>query len=131
VRQIASDKKLQKRLATRIKHVFVDEYQDINPIQECIIKLLHDLGALVSIVGDDDQTIYQWRGSDITNIRTFSDRYPGVQQIRLQENFRSSRGIVETARDFISQNTERLPKAMISTDAQKIYQPITANLKKL
>ncbi|APH12404.1 hypothetical protein ASJ33_04195 [Dehalococcoides mccartyi] len=119
VREIARDKKLQQRLATRIKHVFVDEYQDVNPIQECIVKLLHDLGAFVCIVGDDDQTIYQWRGSDITNIRTFTDRYPNVQQIRLQENFRSSKGIIETARDFISQNTERLPKAMVSTDAQQ------------
>lgn len=118
-RAIARDKALQKRLAARIKHVFVDEYQDVNPIQEYVVKLLHDLGACVCVVGDDDQTIYQWRGSDITNITKFDTRYPNVQQIRLQENFRSSKGIVETARDFISQNTERLPKAMIPTDAQQ------------
>jgi DNA helicase II / ATP-dependent DNA helicase PcrA len=118
VRAIAQDKPLQKRLAARIKHVIVDEYQDVNPIQECIVKLLHDLGAHICIVGDDDQTIYQWRGSDITNITSFAARYPKVQKVRLQENFRSSKGVVETARDFISQNTKRLAKAMIPTNAQ-------------
>jgi DNA helicase-2/ATP-dependent DNA helicase PcrA len=84
-----------------------------------MVHLLHSLGAYLCIVGDDDQTIYQWRGSDITNIRTFATRYPDVKQIRLQENFRSSKGIIETARDFIKQNAERLPKAMVSTDAQQ------------
>jgi ATP-dependent DNA helicase UvrD/PcrA len=118
VRAVAQDKSLQKRLAARIKHVIVDEYQDVNPIQECIVKLLHDLGAHVCVVGDDDQTIYQWRGSDITNINSFATRYPKVQKVRLQENFRSSKGVVETARDFISQNTKRLAKAMVPTNAQ-------------
>jgi DNA helicase-2/ATP-dependent DNA helicase PcrA len=118
VRAIAQDKSLQKRLASRIRHVIVDEYQDVNPIQECIVKLLHDLGAHVCVVGDDDQTIYQWRGSDIANITSFVTRYPQVLQVRLQENFRSSAGIVETARDFISQNAKRLPKAMVPTNAQ-------------
>jgi superfamily I DNA/RNA helicase len=69
VRAIAQNKALQKRLAARIRHVIVDEYQDVNPIQECIVKLLHDLGAQLCVVGDDDQTIYQWRGSEIKNIR--------------------------------------------------------------
>src|SRR5262249_40071853 len=118
VRAVAQDKSLQQRLASRIKYVIVDEYQDVNPIQECIVKLLHDLGAHLCVVGDDDQTIYQWRGSDLKNISSFATRYPNVQQIRLQENYRSSNGIVETARDFITQNVERLPKAMIPTDVQ-------------
>jgi DNA helicase-2/ATP-dependent DNA helicase PcrA len=118
VRAISQDTSLQHRLAARIKHVIVDEYQDVNPIQECIVKLLQDLGAYLCVVGDDDQTIYQWRGSDITNITSFATRYPKVQQVRLQENFRSSAGVVETARDFIGQNTKRLPKAMVPTQAQ-------------
>jgi len=69
VRAIAQDKALQKRLAARIRHVIVDEYQDVNLIQECIAKLLHDLGAQLCVVGDDDQTIYQWRGNEIKNIK--------------------------------------------------------------
>jgi DNA helicase-2/ATP-dependent DNA helicase PcrA len=116
------DKGLRERIRARVRYVIVDEYQDVNPIQECIIKLLHDLGAYVCVVGDDDQTIYQWRGSDVRNILTFETRYPKPKQIRLEENFRSSQGIVETARDFISQNSERLDKAMQPTDAQA-YEP--------
>jgi DNA helicase-2/ATP-dependent DNA helicase PcrA len=109
---------LSAHLAARIKHVIVDEYQDVNPIQECVVNLLSKAGAHVCVVGDDDQTIYQWRGGDITNILTFEKRYSDVKPIRLEENFRSSQGIVETARDFIAQNSERLPKAMVATKVQ-------------
>ena len=122
VKAIAGDKDLQKRLTDRIQHVIVDEYQDVNPIQECVVRLLSEVGAHVCVVGDDDQTIYQWRGGDITNIITFEKRYSKVKPIRLQENFRSSEGIVETAKAFIAQNAERLPKGMIPTNAQA-YEP--------
>ncbi len=115
---LRDDAGLRDRMRDRVRYVIVDEYQDVNPIQECIVKLLHDLGAYVCVVGDDDQTIYQWRGSDVRNILNFEKRYPKPKQIRLEENFRSSEGIVETARDFISKNAERLPKAMKPTDVQ-------------
>ena len=109
---------LRARLADRIKYVIVDEYQDVNPIQEAIVWSLHELGARICVVGDDDQTIYQWRGSDVDNIRTFAQRYPAVDQIPIEENFRSSDGIVETARPFIEQNAARLQKAMKRTGVQ-------------
>ena len=115
---LRDDEGLRKRMAERLRYVIVDEYQDVNPIQECIVRLLHDLGAKVCVVGDDDQTIYQWRGGDVGNILNFEGRYPRTSQIRLEENFRSSRGIVEIARDFIGQNEERLPKAMKSASSQ-------------
>jgi DNA helicase-2/ATP-dependent DNA helicase PcrA len=118
VKAMSDNSELRKRLADRIRHVIVDEYQDVNPIQECIVRLLSDLGSHVCVVGDDDQTVYQWRGGDITNIITFEKRYESVSQIRLQENFRSSEGIVETAKAFIEKNTERLRKGMITTNAQ-------------
>ncbi|HBL28142.1 MAG TPA: DNA helicase [Acidobacteria bacterium] len=108
----------RERLAERVKYVIVDEYQDVNPVQEAIVWSLHELGARICVVGDDDQTIYQWRGSDVESILTFDQRYPGVDQIPIEENFRSSNGIVETARVFIEQNTVRLPKAMKPTGAQ-------------
>jgi DNA helicase II / ATP-dependent DNA helicase PcrA len=122
VKAIAGGAELRARLGERIRHVIVDEYQDVNPIQECVVNLLPQAGANICVVGDDDQTIYQWRGGDITNIITFEKRYTTVKPIRLQENFRSSEGIVETARTFIAQNTERLPKAMIPTKVQA-YDP--------
>ncbi|MBZ5539685.1 MAG: ATP-dependent helicase [Acidobacteriia bacterium] len=112
------DRAIRERLSQRIKHVIVDEYQDVNPVQEAIVRNLHDLGATVCVVGDDDQTVYQWRGSDVGNILTFSKRYPKAKQIRLEDNFRSSPGIVETARAFIEQNKDRLPKKMQPTPAQ-------------
>ena len=93
----------------------VDEYQDLNPVQEAIVWLLHELGAKVCVVGDDDQTIYQWRGRSVQGILTFEKRYPTVTTVKLEENFRSSNGIVETARPFIEQNAERLQKKMQPT----------------
>jgi DNA helicase II / ATP-dependent DNA helicase PcrA len=115
---LTNDDGLRQRLAERIKYVIVDEYQDVNPVQEAIVWSLHEIGARICVVGDDDQTIYQWRGSDVENILTFDKRYPAVEQIPLEENFRSSDGIVETARVFIEQNTKRLLKAMKPTGAQ-------------
>ena len=109
---------VRERLRQRVRHIVVDEYQDVNPVQEAIVWLLHDLGARVCVVGDDDQTIYQWRGSHVRSILSFKERYPDVEQVWLEENFRSSRGIVETARDFIARSSERLEKAMKPTDAQ-------------
>jgi DNA helicase II / ATP-dependent DNA helicase PcrA len=112
------DDGVRARLAERVKYVIVDEYQDVNPVQEAIVWTLHELGARICVVGDDDQNLYQWRGSDVENILTFDKRYPGVEQIPLEENFRSSEGVVETARAFIAQNSARLTKAMKPTGAQ-------------
>lgn len=118
VEVLTNDDGLRARLAERVKYVIVDEYQDVNPVQEAIVWWLHELSARICVVGDDDQTIYQWRGSDVQNILTFATRYPGVDQIPIEENFRSSDGIVETARPFIEQNASRLAKAMKPTGAQ-------------
>jgi DNA helicase-2/ATP-dependent DNA helicase PcrA len=118
VEVLTTDDGLRERLAQRVKYVIVDEYQDVNPVQEAIVWCLHDLGARICVVGDDDQTIYQWRGSDVDNILTFDKRYPGVDRVSIEENFRSSDGIVLTARPFIEQNTARLPKAMKPTGVQ-------------
>ena len=115
---LTNDGGVRARLAERVKYVIVDEYQDVNPVQEAIVWSLHELGARICVVGDDDQTIYQWRGSDVESILTFGERYPTVEQIPLEENFRSSEGVVETARAFIEQNSARLRKAMKPTGAQ-------------
>lgn len=116
--ELRGNARVRDHLSARLKHLIVDEYQDVNPIQEAVVCELQGLGAELCVVGDDDQTIYQWRGSEVENILTFSDRYPNVSQIRLEENFRSSEGIIETARRFIEQNGARLPKAMKSASMQ-------------
>lgn len=118
VRCVESDAAVRARLAERLRHVIVDEYQDVNPIQERLVRALHELGAGVCVVGDDDQTIYQWRGSDISQILDFSQRYPQVETITLAENFRSSDAIVSLARTIIAKNARRLAKAMEPTGAQ-------------
>ncbi len=122
VSELTDNVGLRKRLAARVRHVIVDEYQDVNPIQESVVRELHGLGAGICVVGDDDQTIYQWRGSDVRNILSFESRYPAVTQVRLEENFRSSEGVVALARDFIRQVVRRLPKEMKATGAHE-YEP--------
>ncbi len=114
LREITSNSDIQKRIAQDIKHVIVDEYQDVNFIQESIISQLHDLGAKLCVVGDDDQTIYQWRGSSIANILHFSQKYPNVKQVTLAENFRSSKAVIDLAKTAIAKipDGHRLPKEM-------------------
>ena len=109
---LRTNEDIRTRLSQRVEYVIVDEYQDINPVQESIIRSLHEIGANVCVVGDDDQTIYQWRGTDVQNILKFKYRYPNVKQIRLEDNFRSSEGIIDVAQAFIQQNPNRLPKSM-------------------
>lgn len=118
VSALASDEQLRSKIAARVKYLIVDEYQDVNPLQESLVRVLHDLGAQICVVGDDEQTIYQWNGSDIENILGFTGRYSGVRQIPLGENFRSSRGVVETARRIAERNPNRLPKRMESQEKQ-------------
>jgi DNA helicase-2/ATP-dependent DNA helicase PcrA len=109
---LETDEELRERLRGRVRHLIVDEYQDVNPVQERVVQALHGLGASLCVVGDDDQTIYQWRGSHVKNIITFQDRYEDVKRVQLEENFRSSPAIVEIAREFIAQNGNRLAKSM-------------------
>jgi DNA helicase-2/ATP-dependent DNA helicase PcrA len=103
-----------------IRYVVVDEYQDVNPLQERLVRGLTQFGANLCVVGDDDQTIYQWRGSEVSNIVTFADRYAGVRQVTLAENFRSSEGVVEVGKSVAERIPagSRLPKAMVRAGHQ-------------
>jgi DNA helicase-2/ATP-dependent DNA helicase PcrA len=111
---------LRKHIQNDIKFVVVDEYQDVNPIQEKLVERLVHFGANLCVVGDDDQTIYQWRGSEVSNILTFDRRYAGVRRIELADNFRSSEGIVKLGRSVAERldSSERLSKAMVSASHQ-------------
>ena len=97
-----------------IHHLIVDEYQDVNPAQERLIELLAkpNGNADLVVVGDDDQAIYQWRGSNVENIVTFADRYAGVSTFELLTNRRSRPDIVTLADSFAQKIPGRLPKSM-------------------
>ncbi|WP_223158042.1 ATP-dependent helicase [Thermomonas brevis] len=85
---------------TRIRHLLVDEYQDVSGSQEDLIATIHRLGSSIFVVGDDDQSIYGWRGAIVQNILEFETRYPNAGRHTLDENFRSTRAIVETSDAF-------------------------------
>ncbi|NDC48860.1 MAG: ATP-dependent helicase [Micrococcales bacterium] len=104
----------RSKISSGIKHLIVDEYQDVNIAQEKLVQLLSKpIGtANLVVVGDDDQAIYQWRGSSVENITTFNQRYPDVETYRLLTNFRSRPGIVNLANAFASTIQGRLPKVM-------------------
>jgi DNA helicase-2/ATP-dependent DNA helicase PcrA len=96
-----------------LRHLIVDEYQDVNPAQEALIERLVAGGADLCVVGDDDQAIYQWRGSDVGNIVRFAERYPDVEQFTIVTNRRSRPTIIETANAFASTVPGRLDKEML------------------
>ena len=95
-----------------LRHLIVDEYQDINPAQEALIERLASPPVQLCVVGDDDQAIYQWRGSDVRNIIEFKKRYGTVKSFSITRNRRSRPGIVATANDFGSTIRGRLEKRM-------------------
>lgn len=100
------------RVLEKLRHLIVDEYQDVNPAQERLVQLLAGPGVELCVVGDDDQAIYQWRGSDVDNIVTFRDRYPDVATFEITTNRRSRPQIIEVANDFADSIPNRLPKSM-------------------
>lgn len=84
-----------------IRHLLVDEYQDTNPLEESLIKLLRRRCETLTVVGDDDQSIYGWRGADVSNILTFMDRNSAANEHVLSHNFRSTPLIVRSADKFV------------------------------
>ena len=112
--------RVRDHIKNDIRYVVVDEYQDVNPLQERLVRGLVQFGANLCVVGDDDQTIYQWRGSQVSNIVKFADHYTSVRQTVLKDNFRSSRGVVEVGRSVAERipDGQRLPKAMVSASHQ-------------
>ena len=100
-----------------LRHLIVDEYQDVNPVQEHLIARLVAGGAELCVVGDDHQAIYQWRGSSVSNIVTFANRYPGVTPYRLEANRRSRPGIIDAANEFSATITGGTPKTMLADRA--------------
>ncbi len=100
-----------------LRHLIVDEYQDVNPAQEALIRRLTGPDVSLVVVGDDDQAIYGWRGSDVGNITSFAERYANVATFSITDNRRSRPTIVGTADAFAQSIPGRLPKVMTPTRA--------------
>lgn len=94
----------------RFRHILVDEFQDTNAIQYAWLRVLAGATATVTAVGDDDQSIYGWRGARIENIQKFSDDFAAVETIKLEQNYRSTGVILKAANAVIARNAERLGK---------------------
>ena len=98
-----------------LKHLLVDEFQDTNTAQYLWLKELGSAENLVTVVGDDDQSIYRWRGAEVGNILSFPKEFPGTRITKLEQNYRSTPNILEVAAAMISHNTKRHVKTLRPT----------------
>src|ERR1700712_2696309 len=110
VRLLKSSGETRARYNRRFQYVMIDEYQDTNKPQYELMKLLAGKHHNICVVGDEDQSIYSWRGADIKNILDFEKDFPEVQVIRLEQNYRSTQMILEGASAVVAQNTQRKGK---------------------
>ncbi|PXX96553.1 DNA helicase II [Halomonas sp. LBP4] len=96
----------------RFAHVLVDEFQDTNTLQYAWLKLLSGMQTPMTVVGDDDQSIYGWRGARVENIRRFEQEFRDTRTVRLEQNYRSTSAILDAANALISHNTARMGKEL-------------------
>jgi DNA helicase-2/ATP-dependent DNA helicase PcrA len=112
VRLLKSSATVRERYQRRYEYLMIDEYQDTNRPQYELIKLLAGTRHNVCVVGDEDQSIYSWRGADIRNILEFEKDFPEARIIRLEQNYRSTQAILEGASAVVSNNTKRKGKTL-------------------
>jgi DNA helicase II / ATP-dependent DNA helicase PcrA len=110
VRLLKNSAETRERYNRRYKYILIDEYQDTNRPQYELMKLLAGPNGNVCVVGDEDQSIYSWRGADIKNILEFEKDFPGTKTVRLEQNYRSTQMILEGASAVVAQNTQRKGK---------------------
>ena len=109
-----------KALGDRYRYISVDEYQDTNRAQYALVKLLAAEHHNLCVVGDDDQSIYGWRGADIKNILDFEKDYPDAKVIKLEQNYRSTQRILDAAHAVVSLNHGRKPKKLWTENEQGV-----------
>jgi DNA helicase-2/ATP-dependent DNA helicase PcrA len=112
VRLLRDVPEVRSRYNDQFRYLLVDEYQDTNSLQFGLIRLLTEKQQNICVVGDPDQSIYRWRGADITNILKFEEHFPSAKVIRLEENYRSTQNILDVASGLIRHNVQRKEKAL-------------------
>ena len=115
VKILELNKDIKEIYSKNFKYILVDEYQDTNFIQSKWLNLLSEKNANICCVGDDDQSIYSWRGAEIKNFLEFDKVYKNTKVIRLEQNYRSSQNILSVASSLISNNQNRVGKTLITT----------------
>ncbi len=147
VKLLIENEEIRKKYQKRFKYILVDEYQDTNHSQYRLLKLLVGEHRNICVVGDEDQSIYGWRGADISNILNFEKDFPGARVIKLEQNYRSTNVILEAASTVIANNISRKGKTLwtetesgdklqlfmtdnASEEASVIIDCITENLKR-
>ena len=112
-----------EKYRNRYKYIMVDEYQDTNHVQFRLVSLLSEGHKNLCVVGDDDQSIYKFRGANIENILGFEEQFAGAKVVRLEQNYRSTQTILDAANSVISNNTSRKPKTLWTSGdkGDKVY----------
>ncbi|MDQ6655112.1 MAG: UvrD-helicase domain-containing protein, partial [Verrucomicrobiota bacterium] len=113
---------VRQRWRERFRYLMVDEFQDTNKLQLELVTLLADEQHNVAVVGDDDQSIYGWRGAEVSNILEFEQHFPNPTVVKLEQNYRSTNSILGTANSLIKHNPKRRPKRLWSAsgDGEKV-----------
>lgn len=114
VRLLRENRDILEAYQERLRYIMVDEYQDTNSVQFELIRLLSGKYHNLCVVGDDDQSIYKFRGADITNILSFEETFPGAKVVKLEQNYRSTNNILEAANSVIANNAHRKEKHLWS-----------------
>lgn len=114
VRLLADNQEVRELYASQFQHVLVDEFQDTNQVQYELLKLFSFVHGNLFAVGDEDQSIYRWRGADYRNVLRFEEQYPDCQKILLEQNYRSTRLVLDAAQAVINLNTNRTPKHLFT-----------------
>ena len=112
VKLLKENEEIRRYYQNKFDYVLVDEYQDTNYAQYMLVKLLTDQSRNLCVVGDDDQSIYSWRGAEIENILRFEKDFSDCKTIRLERNYRSTANILAAASSLISHNEGRLGKTL-------------------
>jgi DNA helicase-2/ATP-dependent DNA helicase PcrA len=130
VRLLRTVAEVREKYNNKFRYILVDEYQDTNSLQFALVSLLTEKHQNICVVGDEDQSIYSWRGADITNILNFEKHFPNARIIRLEQNYRSTQTILDVAGAVVKRNVARKGKKLWTTnpagDRVRYYQAFDA-----